>query len=82
MSGPIPTGDPDPRVAALSAQPGQRGRAAKMADRVGERGALDQLIGAVRADQSRALVVRGDAGVGKTVLLEYLAVRSSLLGAG
>ena len=80
MSGPIPTGDPDPRVAALSAQPGQRGRAAKMADRVGERGALDQLIGAVRADQSRALVVRGDAGVGKTVLLEYLAVRSSLLG--
>ena len=80
MSGPTPTGDPDPRVAALSAQPGQRGRAAKMADRVNERGALDQLIGAVRADQSRALVVRGDAGVGKTVLLEYLAVRASSLG--
>ena len=80
MSSLTPTGDPDPRVAAMAAQPGQRGRAARMADRVDERGALDQLIGAVRADQSRSLVVRGDAGVGKTVLLEYLAVRASGLG--
>jgi DNA-binding CsgD family transcriptional regulator/tetratricopeptide (TPR) repeat protein len=80
MSGTTPTGDPDARVAAMAAQPGQRGRASKMADRVVERGALDQLIEAVRADQSRALVVRGDAGVGKTVLLEYLAVRASALG--
>jgi hypothetical protein len=34
----------------------------------------------VRIGQSRALVVRGDPGVGKTMLLEYLAGRAS--GAG
>jgi DNA-binding CsgD family transcriptional regulator len=80
VSGATPAGGPDPRVAALAAQPGQRGQGARMADRVSERGALDQLIEAVRADQSRSMVVRGDAGVGKTVLLEYLAVRAASLG--
>jgi DNA-binding CsgD family transcriptional regulator/tetratricopeptide (TPR) repeat protein len=34
---------------------------------------LDRFISAVRAGQSRVLVVRGDPGVGKTILLEYLA---------
>ena len=34
---------------------------------------LDRLIEAVRASESRALVVRGEPGVGKTVLLDYLA---------
>ncbi len=34
---------------------------------------LDRLLAEVRAGQSRALVVRGDAGVGKSVLLDYLA---------
>jgi DNA-binding CsgD family transcriptional regulator len=33
--------------------------------------ALDRLLGAVRAGQSGALVVRGEPGVGKTALLEY-----------
>jgi DNA-binding CsgD family transcriptional regulator/tetratricopeptide (TPR) repeat protein len=33
---------------------------------------LDQLVYAVRAGESRTLVVRGEAGVGKTALLEYL----------
>ena len=42
-------------------------------DRQHERGALDQLVTAVRAGGSRALVVHGDPGMGKTVLLEYLA---------
>jgi DNA-binding CsgD family transcriptional regulator len=37
-----------------------------------ERDVLDQLIGALRAGQSRALVVSGDPGVGKTALLEYI----------
>ena len=34
---------------------------------------LDQLAEDVRAGESRALVVHGEAGVGKTALLEYLA---------
>jgi hypothetical protein len=43
----------------------------ELTDRVSECGALDRLIETVRAGESRALVVRGDPGVGKTVLLEY-----------
>jgi DNA-binding CsgD family transcriptional regulator len=42
-------------------------------DRVGERDLLEQLIAAVRSDQSRVLVLRGEAGVGKTALLAHLA---------
>ena len=57
-----------------------RGRAAGLTDRRSERGTLDQLVEAVRAGQSRALALRGDPGMGKTVLLEYLAGRAS--GAG
>jgi DNA-binding CsgD family transcriptional regulator len=53
-----------------------RGRASELTDRRGERDALDGLIEAVRAGESRALVVRGDPGVGKTVLLDYLADRA------
>jgi DNA-binding CsgD family transcriptional regulator len=41
--------------------------------RPAECGALDQLVEDVRAGQSRALVVHGEAGAGKTALLEYLA---------
>ena len=53
-----------------------RRRATRLTDRRGERDILDRLIGAVRAGQSRALVVRGDPGVGKTALLDYLADRA------
>ena len=45
----------------------------KLVDRRAECGALDQFIEAVRAGESRALVLSGEAGVGKTALLEYLA---------
>src|SRR5271169_14468 len=38
-----------------------------------EAAVLDGLIDAVRAGESRALVVRGEPGVGKTALLDYLA---------
>jgi DNA-binding CsgD family transcriptional regulator len=41
-----------------------------------ECGVLDRLIEAVRAGESRALVLHGEAGVGKTALLEYLAVQA------
>jgi len=39
--------------------------------------ALDRLLEDVRADQSRVLVVRGEAGVGKTALLDHLAATAS-----
>ena len=42
-----------------------------MLDRLAERAALDQLLSAARARQSSTLVVRGEAGIGKTALLDY-----------
>jgi hypothetical protein len=45
--------------------------------RRGEREQLDGLVRAVRAGQSRALVLRGEPGVGKTALLDYVAQRAS-----
>ena len=49
----------------------------KLIDRHAECGTLDELLEAVRAGESRALVVYGEAGVGKTALLEYLAGQAS-----
>ena len=42
--------------------------------------ALDQLVTSVRAGPSRALVLHGEAGVGKSALLEYLAQHASGCG--
>ena len=38
---------------------------------------LDRLLTDVRAHQSRVLVLRGEAGVGKTALMDYVARASS-----
>jgi DNA-binding CsgD family transcriptional regulator len=51
--------------------------AAELTDRRAECGVLDGLLDAVRAGKSRALVVHGEAGAGKTALLEYLAGRAA-----
>jgi DNA-binding CsgD family transcriptional regulator len=48
-----------------------------LTDRLSERAALDRLIETVRAGQNQALVMRGDAGVGKTALLDHLAGQAS-----
>src|SRR6266702_3165959 len=56
---------------------GIRGPAAGLTDRLRERGVLDRFVADVRAGEGRALVVRGEPGVGKTVLLDYLAGRAS-----
>ena len=37
---------------------------------------LDQLVQGARAGQSRVLVMRGEAGVGKTALLDYLVTNA------
>ena len=47
-------------------------RAPQFFDRLGERGLLDQLVTGVRASQSQVLVLRGEAGCGKTALLQQL----------
>ena len=52
-------------------------RAPRLIGRPSESGALDQLLASVRTGQSRVLVVRGEAGVGKTALLEYLVQSAS-----
>ncbi|MGA3256165.1 MAG: ATP-binding protein, partial [Mycobacterium sp.] len=49
----------------------------ELVDRHRERAVLDGLLDAVRAGESRALVVSGEAGVGKTALLDYLAGHAS-----
>jgi len=54
-----------------------RGRGEGLTDRRSERDALDRLVAAVRGGHSRALVVRGDPGVGKTALLDHLSSRAS-----
>src|SRR5512133_3068126 len=38
---------------------------------------LDELVAAVRRSDSRSLVLRGEAGIGKTALLEYLMAAAS-----
>src|SRR5580698_2199949 len=54
----------------------RRGDAGRLIGRGRECGTLDRLIEAVRAGESRSLVVRGEPGAGKTVLLDYLARRA------
>jgi ABC-type transport system involved in cytochrome c biogenesis ATPase subunit len=46
--------------------------ARRLLGRRGECAALDELVASVRAGPSRTLVLRGEAGVGKSALLEYL----------
>jgi DNA-binding CsgD family transcriptional regulator len=53
------------------------GGAMELVGRRAECGVLDRLIEAVRVGESRALVVSGEAGVGKTALLEYLVGQAS-----
>jgi Cdc6-like AAA superfamily ATPase len=49
------------------------GSAVQLKSRRSECDALDRMIKAVRAGESHALVVRGEPGVGKTALLDYVA---------
>ena len=54
-----------------------QGGTMELVDRDAERDTLDGFVAAVRAGESRALVVSGESGVGKTALLDYLAGQAS-----
>jgi DNA-binding CsgD family transcriptional regulator len=54
-----------------------QGHAAELTGRRSECEVLDRLLEAVRMGVSRALVMRGEAGVGKTALLDYLVCQAS-----
>ena len=56
------------------AGPGKRTR---LRGRAGECALLDDLASAIRRGQSRSLVLRGEAGIGKTALLDYLVASAS-----
>jgi DNA-binding CsgD family transcriptional regulator len=55
----------------------REGTESRLIGRQAERDVLGRLMAAVRGGESRALVVHGDAGVGKTALLEYLSGQAS-----
>jgi len=62
---------------AMISSPSRRANA--LTGRLDERDALEGLVDAVRAGESRALVLRGEPGVGKTALLEYILEQASEL---
>jgi hypothetical protein len=53
------------------------GRQTSLMGRARECALLDGLVGSVRLGESRSLVLRGEAGIGKTALLEYLIESAS-----
>src|ERR1700751_287617 len=53
------------------------GQAMKLIGRHTECGVLNRLVDAVCAGESRAIVLSGEAGVGKTALLDYVAEQAS-----
>jgi len=54
---------------------GTRGTA--FVGRTDERHALDGVLSSVRGGESRVLVIRGEAGIGKSALLRYAARQAS-----
>jgi hypothetical protein len=53
------------------------GRRPALRGRSSECALLDDLVSAVRRGESRSLVVCGEAGIGKSALLEYLTASAS-----
>ncbi len=74
------TNGTDAHLASIGMVPpcGPAGEASeqRLRGRRGERETLDRLVASVRAGSSRTLVVRGEAGAGKTALLDYLLERA------
>src|SRR3954463_1444608 len=49
-----------------------RGPGGRLRGRASECALLDDLVSAIRRGESRSLVLHGEAGIGKTALLDYL----------
>ncbi|MFI6074410.1 AAA family ATPase [Actinoplanes sp. NPDC051343] len=58
----------------------ETGHGVELLGRGPERSALDTLLAALRAGESRVLVLHGPAGVGKTALLDHTAATATGLG--
>ena len=56
----------------MKTRSGSSGRHAPLLGRVAECATLDDLVAAVRGGESRSLMLLGEAGIGKTALLEHL----------
>src|SRR3954454_6580974 len=64
-------------IGQMATQSTTRGRSAELTGRRSERDVLDRLVEAARAGESRALVLSGEPGVGKTALLDYLVEQAA-----
>jgi Cdc6-like AAA superfamily ATPase len=58
---------------------GEQGVRVPLRGRASECSELDGLLASVRRGESKSLVLRGEAGIGKTALLEYLVGSASCL---
>jgi ATP-dependent Clp protease ATP-binding subunit ClpA len=55
----------------------EAGQHTSLLGRSSECALLDELVSTVRRGESRSLVLRGEPGIGKTALLEYLIAAAS-----
>jgi DNA-binding CsgD family transcriptional regulator len=67
------------RATVMDDRAGRLEQPADLLGRASECAMLDGLVGDVRRGEGRALVLRGEAGIGKTALLEYLSAAASEL---
>jgi predicted ATPase len=56
---------------------GTAGSAVRLVGRAWESTVLEEFLAAVRSGESRALVLHGEPGIGKTALLEFLVKRAA-----
>jgi DNA-binding CsgD family transcriptional regulator len=74
---PVSTGGCNVAALHMAVDSLTQGPGAELRGRQRECNVLDRLIEAARRERSQALVLRGEPGVGKTALLEYLVARAS-----